>query len=126
MSQFGRRTLLIAELFEKGWFQLASGLAGAGCLSNCPLPRSLRCRSSRAAVEQLSLVCCHASVLKSASIRLPSVNYCCWAVRYLHVQGVPLPECKRLSSAPSPVLLPLTLLGVSAQFVVCSQQLSPC
>lgn len=54
MSQFGRKALLIAELFEKGWFQLASGLAGAGCLPNCPVLHSLRCRRYRGAVEQLS------------------------------------------------------------------------
>lgn len=104
MSQFGRKALLIAELFEKGCFQLVSGLAGAGCLPNCPVPCSLRCRRYRGAVEQLSLVCCHASVLKPAPKLLPPVNYCCWGVRYLHVEGVHLPECKRLSSAPSPVL----------------------
>lgn len=94
MSQFGRKALLMAELFEQGWFQLPSGLAGAGCLPNCPVPHSLRCRSYGGAVEQLSLVCCHASVLKPAPKLLPPVNYCCWAVRYLHVEGVHLPECK--------------------------------
>lgn len=125
MSHFGRKALLIAELSEKGWFQLASGLAGAGCLPNCPVPHSRRCRSYRGAVEQLSLVCCHASVLKPAPKLLPPVNYCCWAVRYLHVEGVHLPECKYLSAAPSPVFLPLTLPGLSVQFV-CSQQLSLC
>lgn len=126
VSQFGRKALLMAELFEQGWFQLPSGLAGAGCLPNCPVPHSLRCRSYGGAVEQFSLVCCHASVLKPVPKLLPPVNYCCWAVRYLHVEGVHLPECKHLSSAPSPVLLPQTLPGLSVQFVVCSQWLSLC
>lgn len=30
MSQFGRKALLMAELFEEGWFQLVSGICQSG------------------------------------------------------------------------------------------------